>query len=122
VVEITPIGIASVGWWFYIIWTVFNFAFVPIVYFLYPETAGRSRMALYTTPPIVVHSLIEPAIVEDIDRFFIENQHVLIFRYAEARSSKRPERYSAQECEEIRRNSSIVTSEIETVLSGRTLA
>ena len=32
VVEITPIGIQSLGWQFYIIWTVFNAAFVPIVY------------------------------------------------------------------------------------------
>ena len=42
VVEITPIGIDSIGWRFYIIWTVFNFSFVPIVYFFYPETSGRS--------------------------------------------------------------------------------
>lgn len=36
VVEITPIGIDSIGWRFYIIWTVFNFSFIPIVasYFL----------------------------------------------------------------------------------------
>ena len=32
VVEITPIGIQSLQWKFYIIWTVFNAAFVPIVY------------------------------------------------------------------------------------------
>ena len=43
VVEITPYGIQSLGWQFYIIWTVFNAAFVPIVYFFYPETAGRRR-------------------------------------------------------------------------------
>ena len=30
VVEITPPGIQSLQWKFYIIWTVFNFAFVPI--------------------------------------------------------------------------------------------
>lgn len=36
VVEITPIGIQSLQWKFYIIWTVFNAAFVPIVY-LYPS-------------------------------------------------------------------------------------
>lgn len=32
VVEITPPGISSLGWRFYLIWTVFNFSFVPIVY------------------------------------------------------------------------------------------
>jgi hypothetical protein len=30
VVQITPIGIASLGWKFYIIWAVFNLAFVPV--------------------------------------------------------------------------------------------
>ena len=32
VVEITPIGIQSLQWKFYIIWTIFNASFVPIVY------------------------------------------------------------------------------------------
>ena len=41
VVEITPIGIKSLQWKFYIIWTVFNASFVPLVYFFYPETADR---------------------------------------------------------------------------------
>lgn len=47
VVEITPIGINSIHWQFYIIWTVFNFSFVPIVYFLYPETADRTRKSTH---------------------------------------------------------------------------
>lgn len=42
VVEITPIGIQSLGWRFYIIWTVFNASFVPIVY-LY----GRCQSPLF---------------------------------------------------------------------------
>jgi hypothetical protein len=37
VVEITPKGINSLHWRFYIIWTVFNAIFVPIVYLFYPE-------------------------------------------------------------------------------------
>ena len=36
VVEITPIGIKNLDWRFYIIWTVFNLSFVPIVYLFYP--------------------------------------------------------------------------------------
>lgn len=32
VVEITPIGIQNLQWKFYIIWTIFNASFVPIVY------------------------------------------------------------------------------------------
>ena len=56
VVEITPIGIQSLGWKFYIIWTVLNASFVPIVYLFYPETADRT--------------------LEDVDRLFRENQDV----------------------------------------------
>lgn len=42
VVEITPIGIQTLHWKFYIVWTVLNFSFIPCIYFLYPETAGRT--------------------------------------------------------------------------------
>ena len=60
VVEITPIGISSLGWKFYIIWTVFNGAFVPLVYLFYPETAGRT--------------------LEDIDRYFMEHDNIFVFK------------------------------------------
>jgi hypothetical protein len=60
VVEITPIGISSLHWKFYIIWTVFNGAFVPLVYLFYPETAGRT--------------------LEDIDRYFMEHDNILVFK------------------------------------------
>ncbi|KAK9446872.1 general substrate transporter [Limtongia smithiae] len=39
VVLITPIGIANIGWRFYIIFAVFNFSFLPLIYFYYVETA-----------------------------------------------------------------------------------
>ncbi|KAE9976735.1 hypothetical protein EG328_002450 [Venturia inaequalis] len=87
VVEITPIGIDTLHWKFYIIWTVFNASFIPIVYFLYPETADRT--------------------LEDLDRYFTENQNILVFRDKDAISSKRPARYAETEEEEVRRNSSI---------------
>lgn len=87
VVEITPIGIASLGWQFYIIWTVFNASFVPIVYFFYPETAARK--------------------LEDIDRFFHDHDDILIFRIPEAVASKRPAKYEDMEDDAVRRNSSV---------------
>ncbi|KAI4150312.1 MAG: hypothetical protein LQ341_001115 [Variospora aurantia] len=73
VVEITPIGIQTLHWRFYIIWTVFNAAFVPIVYLLYPETAGKT--------------------LEDIDRFFREDAKVIVVQYKDATSEKRPLKY-----------------------------
>ncbi|EOD46980.1 putative sugar transporter protein [Neofusicoccum parvum UCRNP2] len=92
VVEITPPGIESLGWQFYIIWTVFNGAFVPIVYLFYPETADRS--------------------LEDLDRLFIENHNIFIFRDKDAISSKRPVQYIEHEKEEIRRHSSIKPEDV----------
>ena len=47
--EITPPGIANIGWRLYIIFAVFNAAFVPIVYFLVPETAGFGLEAVDLT-------------------------------------------------------------------------
>ena len=90
VVEITPPGIDSLAWRFYIIWAVFNTAFVPLVYLFYPETANRN--------------------LEDVDRFFKENpEKILVFRDKEATSSKRPAAYEEHEQAAYRRNSSIAT-------------
>ncbi|EXF74598.1 hypothetical protein CFIO01_09671 [Colletotrichum fioriniae PJ7] len=86
VVEITPPGISALGWQFYIIWTVFNFSFIPIVYLFYPETADRS--------------------LEDVDRFFADNHDIFVFRDKDATSSKRPMKYVAQEEEAIMKRNS----------------
>jgi hypothetical protein len=85
VVEITPSGIDTLGWRFYIIWTVFNASFVPIVYLFYPETAGRT--------------------LEDVDRFFRENHDVFVYKDRDATCSTRPARYIEQERDEVRRES-----------------
>lgn len=42
VVFITPIGIAKLGAFFYVIWCVLNAVMIPILYIFYPETSGRS--------------------------------------------------------------------------------
>jgi hypothetical protein len=86
VVEITPYGIQSLHWQFYIIWTVFNAAFVPMVYFLYPETAGRT--------------------LEDIEDYYRHDPPLLVWRDKEAKRAGRPQRYADKEAEEVRRNSS----------------
>ncbi|KAL3465019.1 hypothetical protein BJX64DRAFT_297776 [Aspergillus heterothallicus] len=38
VVEITPVSISNIGYRTYIYFAVFNFCFLPVIYFLYPET------------------------------------------------------------------------------------
>lgn len=42
VVEITPVSIASIGWGTYAYFSVFNFLFLPLIYFYYPETRNLS--------------------------------------------------------------------------------
>ena len=44
IVEITPIGIQNIGWKFWIVWTVTNLCFLPVLYFLYPETGESVKL------------------------------------------------------------------------------
>jgi len=87
VVEITPIGIQTLGWQFYIIWVVFNLAFVPTVYFFYPETAART--------------------LEDLDAYYRTSPPLLVFRDKDVKSSKRPAKYVEAEEDNVRRASSV---------------
>ena len=80
-------GIQNLAWKFYIIWTILNASFVPIVYFIYPETADRS--------------------LEDIDDYYRTNPPLLVFRDKDVTSTKRPEKYRIREEEEVHRNSSV---------------
>lgn len=56
-VMMTPSTMSSQGWKGYLIFTVFNFAFIPFIYFFYPETTGRRleeiEAIFYQTGPIV---------------------------------------------------------------------
>ncbi|RDB21956.1 Sugar transporter STL1 [Hypsizygus marmoreus] len=74
VVQITPAGIANLGWRFYLIWMVFNAVFVPLIWLVYPETANRH--------------------LEDIDRLYRENKSmVFVFRNKDATQVERPQRF-----------------------------
>ncbi|KAJ5537611.1 Sugar transporter STL1 [Penicillium frequentans] len=42
VVMITPVMISSIGWGTYLFFAAWNAVFIPVMYFFYPETAGRS--------------------------------------------------------------------------------
>lgn len=73
VAQVTPPGIANLGYRFWIIWAVICASFVPITYLFYPETANRS--------------------LEDIDRFFEDNRGILVFRNTLATQLHRPHVY-----------------------------
>lgn len=40
--EVTPIAVTNIGFYYYIVFAVVCAASIPIVYFFYPETAGRT--------------------------------------------------------------------------------
>jgi Sugar (and other) transporter len=46
IVQITPISINSIGWRTYIIFAVLNACWVPIIFFLFPETKGLELEAV----------------------------------------------------------------------------
>lgn len=69
-----------------------NFLIV-IVYFFYPETAGRT--------------------LEDLDRYFAGDAPLLVFRDKEVIASKRPEKFIENEKAEIRRHSSVVAGDVQ---------
>ncbi|KAF2649851.1 general substrate transporter [Lophiostoma macrostomum CBS 122681] len=70
VVQVTLPGINNLGWKFWIIWAVICFAFIPITYLFYPETANRT--------------------LEDIDRFFETSPGILVHRNKLAVQLPRP--------------------------------
>jgi MFS family permease len=55
IAEITPIAFASIGYRYYIVYACTGIAVVPMVYFLFPETNGRS--------------------LEEMDRVFSDPEH-----------------------------------------------
>ncbi|KAJ5930901.1 sugar transporter [Penicillium verhagenii] len=77
VVEITPIGIQNLGWKFWIVWTVANASFLPVLYFFYPETANRS--------------------LEDMDAYYRSNPPLIVTKDPDAISRHRPIKYIQHE-------------------------
>ncbi|KAI0850541.1 putative MFS sugar transporter [Daldinia vernicosa] len=73
VVEVTPIGIQKLGWKFYIIWTVTNALFLPIIWLFYPETANRT--------------------LEDLDAYYRDNPPLVLHKDLDSTSVKRPARF-----------------------------
>lgn len=42
IVMVTPVMISNIGWGTYLFFACMNALFIPVIYFFYPETAGRS--------------------------------------------------------------------------------
>ncbi|KAI0391645.1 sugar transporter [Xylariaceae sp. FL0594] len=74
VVEVTPLGIANLGWRFYVVWAVINAVALPVIWALFPETANRT--------------------LEDLDAYYREKPPLLVFRDKDAISVKRPRKFA----------------------------
>ena len=102
VAEVTPSGIANLGWRFWIIWAVICASFIPITFFFYPETANRS--------------------LEDIDRFFETKPGIFIHRNKIATQLHRPDIYEEEDYRighlGDKPESETVTEEVENAKSG----
>ncbi|KAK7887686.1 hypothetical protein LTR67_009588 [Exophiala xenobiotica] len=83
VAQVTPPGIANLGYRFWIIWAVICASFIPTTYLFYPETANRT--------------------LEDIDRYFEENRNIFVFKDKVATQLKRPEMWERMDMEFARR-------------------
>ncbi|ETS79304.1 hypothetical protein PFICI_09157 [Pestalotiopsis fici W106-1] len=58
VVEITPVSIKNIGWRTYVYFCIFNFCFLPLIYFFYPETRNLSLEQidkLFTGEKVLLH-------------------------------------------------------------------
>ena len=97
IVEVTPIGIDDIGWRFWIVWTIFNAVFLPVIYFFYPETANRT--------------------LEDLDDYYRSNPALIVTKDPDAISIARPQKFIDREEREIRQNQAR-NSDVQSVLDA----
>ncbi|KAL7628046.1 hypothetical protein AAE478_002242 [Parahypoxylon ruwenzoriense] len=104
VVEVTPIGIQTLGWKFYIIWTLTNALFLPTIWLFYPETANRS--------------------LEDLDAYYRDNPPLFLGGDRDSTCRQRPQKFAQAQgrdieeaAEDLRRRSIFIDEPKEQSLS-----
>lgn len=90
VVEITPVSIGNIGWRTYIYFAVFNFFFLPLIWFFYPEVRNLSLEQvdkLFTGEKVLLHwqpsmgerqgsFALEPKAATDVRSTSIHEDHI----------------------------------------------
>jgi hypothetical protein len=102
VVEITPIGIQRIGWKFWIVWTVTNAVFLPVLYFFYPET-GMFRCCGLCDQILLLTVVVANRSLEDLDAYYRTNPSLIVTGDPDATCRKRPQKYIEREDEEFER-------------------
>ncbi|ROW01306.1 hypothetical protein VMCG_05931 [Cytospora schulzeri] len=77
VVQFTKVGLENLQWRFFLMFAIMCFAFSPVVYLFYPETANRT--------------------LEDMDQIFIHNPSAFVFKNKAATQSQRPQLFKDAE-------------------------
>ena len=98
IVQITPVGIRNLGWKFWIVFTVFNAAFMPVIYFFYPETGKFTSLTILQ---ILINTSKANRCLEDIDEYYRNNPPLVVIGDKDAIGSKRPLKYVNKEEEDI---------------------
>ncbi|KAJ5094320.1 hypothetical protein N7456_010181 [Penicillium angulare] len=89
VVEITPVSIANIGYRTYIYFAIFNFCFLPLIYFFYPETRNLTleqidklftggKISLYWHPSMGMAGDVDARITQgkEVEAAASDAQHV----------------------------------------------
>ncbi|KAJ5106058.1 hypothetical protein NUU61_003405 [Penicillium alfredii] len=99
IVEITPIGIQNIGWRFWIVWTVSNAVFLPILYFFYPETGVFDLLRAFFFHTDIFFTANRS--LEDLDAYYRSNPSLIVTKDPDAICRRRPQKYIEHEDEEI---------------------
>ena len=59
VAEVTPVAFTDVGWKYFIVYCVLNAAWVPIIYFFFPETKGECSQEVLTDVYVLTCEQVE---------------------------------------------------------------
>jgi hypothetical protein len=84
-----------------IVWTVTNALFLPVLYFLYPET-GNTMPNIELTM-VGTNTYLANRSLEDIDAYYRSNPSLIVTIDADAICRKRPHKYIDREDEELER-------------------
>ena len=103
IVQITPIGIQNLGWRFWIVFTVLNAAFLPIIYLFYPETGSYCPPNRAVARTVTDMKLLANRTLEDHDEYYRNNPPLIVIGDKDAIASKRPQKYFDHEEAQIER-------------------
>ena len=80
-VQTTLIGSKNLGWKLYIIFTVINAFFIPVLYLVYPETSDHT--------------------LEDLDAFYRDDPPLIVVGHKDSTSRRRPAKYAEMQNRDI---------------------